>query len=267
MVQEPKKEAAERVDTGRITPSERTEQIDAERAGRVFHARTGVDPTTDPVVLRVAGVAVAAALSKQVEALNEWIKPARKAVRSDPPELLGWIKPTLQAAAPPPPPGESTPEPSVILHFGVAAAIAPGKKLELVELTERVTAFRDEVKKVAAIGQTLAQDLAQAVAEMTTQQDDGTGRMGAIIEPRPPGKPRDEARWRFLSRLHRTWVLAGRSELEPTETGLLAVYLGLDDGHDGVNGVVKRWSDMIQKAKADAKAREAAASFSSAPRS
>lgn len=265
MVQEPKNEAAEGDDTGRITPYERTEEIGAERAGLVFRARTGVEPTTDPVVLRVAAVAVAAALTKQVEALNEWIKPVRKAVRGEPPELLGWIKPTLQAAAPPPPSGENVPEPTLMLNFGSAAAIAPGKTLDLIPLTDRVSAFRDEVKKLAAVGQTLAEDLGQTVAELSTEQADEQGRRGAFIEARAPGKPRDEARWRFLIRLHRMWAQAGRGELGPTETGLLAVYLGVDDGHDGVNGVVKRWSDMIQKAKAGAAAREAGESFSSAP--
>lgn len=257
-------EGTDGAEDGKITPSERTEEVTAQRAGVIFRTRTSVDPNSDPVVLRVAAVTVAAALIKQVEALNEWMKPARKAARAVPPDMLDWIKPTLRAAAPPPPVGEFSAEPELLVVFGKAAAIAPGKKLDLVPLTDRVKAFRDEVRKLAAIGSELALDLEQVVDELSCEQDDGQGRPGAFLESRGPGKPRDEASWRFLNRLHRMWAAEGRGELEPTETGLLAVYLGVDDGRGGVNGVVKRWSDRIQKAKADAAAREAP-SFSSEP--
>lgn len=252
-------------EVGTITSSERTKEIGSERARVIFHARTKVDPLEDAVVFRVAGVAAAAALIRQVKALDVWMKPVREKVRLAPPSLLGWIKPSLRAAGPAR--GEAEGEPSATVTFGLAAGIAPGKNVDLVPLTDRVIAFRDDVLKLAGVGKTLGADLEQLVGELTYVQKDKCGRQGAFLEALGSGKPRDESRWRFLTRLHREWAAEGRGELEPTETGLLAVYLGVDDGRGGVNGVVKRWSEMIQKAKAMAaqRATDAGKSFSSAP--
>lgn len=243
--------------TAPITPTERTKAIGAERARELFHARTKVDPLVDGIIHKVAAVAVAAALFQQVKLLDEWVKPVRKRVSRPPPTLPGWVKPTLRAAANPNDrDADDDNEPTAIVTFGEAAAVAPGKQVDLVPLATRAATFRDEVLKLAGVGKALAEDLEQALAELTCVQPDGRGRQGAFLEALGPGKPRDESRWRFLNRLHREWDLAGRSELEPTETGLLAVYLGVDDGRGGVNGVVKRWSEMIQKAKADAARRQ-----------
>lgn len=100
------------------------------------------------------------------------------------------------------------------------------------------------ILEITKLGKTLGEDLEQTWAELTHQQPVGQGK-AAFREPRKRGTQRDEARWRFLNRVHRMWASTGRGSLQPTETGLLAVYLGIDDGRLGLDGVVKRWSKMI----------------------
>lgn len=228
-----------------ISRQERKKQIGVARAAEIFQARTGIDPRTDPIVVNVAGVSVSAELIEQVRRLTEWFEPTRKAVRGQPSSLPDWIEPALRAASPP----NSANPGKVVVTFGRAAGIAPGKQVDLVPLTSRVATYRDKVLELAAFGKELGDDLQQTWAELTKQQPVGRGRQGAFREPRKRGTQRDEARWRFLNRLHRMWAGAGRGELQPTETGLLAVYLGIDNGTLGLDGVVKRWSKMILASK------------------
>lgn len=231
--------------TAAVSKQERKTHIGAVRAADVFQVRTGIDPRLDTIILMAAGVSVFAELIEQVRHLTEWFEPTRKAARGQPPAWPDWIETALGASSP----AHAASPPAAVVTFGQAAGIAPGKQVDLALLTARVAEFRSRVLEVADLGKVLAKDLDQTWGELTIQQPVLRGGTGAFREPRKRGTQRDEARWRFLNRLHRMWAQAGRGALAPTETGLLAVYVGLDDGKMGLDGVVKRWSEMIQQAK------------------
>jgi len=107
-----------------ISKDERKKQLGAERAAESFQARTGIDPRTDRIVVNVAGVTISAEQIEHVRHLTEWFDPTRRAVRGSPSRPPECIERALRAASTP-----STPSPPMVLiTFGNAAGIAPGKR-------------------------------------------------------------------------------------------------------------------------------------------
>ncbi len=208
----------------------------AVHAVELFMERTGVDPRTDDCVRYAAQMSAIAAVFRALTQLAEWYGGVYRLLRGvDPPYgVPEWAMRIV---------GDG---PKMVMTLGKSARVDPGLRVDLVRL----------VKGLARAGTLLKEELPllrKVVRELRTPQRHEPVGVQPMIDRRGKQRPVDDVRARFVRRLHREWMKAGRGRLGATETLLAAIAVGLEEPPADWPKALAKWAAFIRRERRKSK--------------